>query len=39
MLSKKNIICPDNLLKLAKTKGYSLSQRFHITLWDQTTGV
>ena len=23
MLSKKNIICPDNLLKLAKAKGFS----------------
>ncbi len=29
----------ESIIELAKTKGYSLSQRFHITLWDQTTGV
>lgn len=26
-------------IEWAKTKGFSLSQRFHLTMWDQTTGV
>ena len=29
----------ESIIDLAKRKGFSLSQRFHITLWDQTTGV
>ena len=27
------------IIEIAKTNGYSLSQRFHISMWDQTTGV
>lgn len=29
----------EQIIGLAKTKGYSLSQRFHLTVWDQKTGI
>ena len=29
----------EKIIELAKVKGYSLSQRFHLTVWDQKTGI
>lgn len=29
----------ESIIEMAKRKGFSLSQRFHIEMWDQTTGV
>jgi organic radical activating enzyme len=29
----------ESIIELAKLKGFSLSQRFHLTVWDQKTGI
>ena len=28
-----------HVITLSKTRGFSLGQRFHISMWDQTTGI
>ena len=29
----------ESIIELAKTNGYSLSQRLHLTVWDKKTGI